>query len=145
MSVVTLGEIEFGHRVQQGEYAKNQEAYVRFVHQELPASLELTEDGITAYGEIRSRLFNKYAPREKRKRGMRPEQLTDLSTSLELGIQENDLWLCAQAVGHGMILVTNDKMARIREVSEGMKPVLLIQNWTRIGEAKLDRSLTGHD
>ena len=145
VSVVTLGEIEFGHRVQQGEYAKNQEAYVRFVHEELPASLELTEDAITAYGEIRSRLFNKYSPREKRKRGMRPEQLTDLSTSLELGIQENDLWLCAQAVGHGMILVTNDKMAHIRGVSEGMKPVLLIQNWTRVGEAKLDRSLTGHD
>ena len=69
---------------------------------------------------------------------MRPEQLTDLSTSLELGIQENDLWLCAQAVGHGLVLVTNDKMARIREVSKGMEPALLIQNWTHVGVASLD-------
>ncbi len=140
VSVVTLGEIEFGHRVQQGEFNKNQEAYSRFVHQELPVTLELTEDAVAAYGDIRARLFNKYAPGEKRKRGMRPEQLTDLSTSLELGIQENDLWLCAQAVGHDMVLVTNDKMARIHEASKGMEPALLVQNWTRDDGA----SLAGH-
>ena len=60
---------------------------------------------------------------------MRPEQLIDPITSRELGIQENDLWLCAQAVAHDMVLVTNDTMRRIREVSQGMQPALLIQNW----------------
>lgn len=140
VSVVTLGEIEFGYRVQPGDFTKNQEACMRFVHQELPASLELTDDATTAYGEIRARLFNKYAPREKRKRGMRPEQLMDMSTSLELGIQENDLWLCAQAIGHGMVLVTNDKMNRIHEATKGMKPALLVQNWTHDGVASIDSS-----
>ena len=138
VSVVTLGEIEFGHRVQTGDFATHEEAYIQFVHQELPARLELTEDAVTAYGEIRARVFNKFAPGEKRKRGMRPEQLTNPITSLELGIQENDLWLWAQAVGYGMVLVTNDKMARIREVSKGMEPALLIQNWTHVGVASLD-------
>ncbi len=145
VSVVTLGEIEFGHRVQVGDFAKKQEAYIRFVDQELPARLELTEDAVTAYGEIRSRLFNKYAPGEKRKRGMRPEQLIDPITSLALKIQENDLWLCAQAVSHGMVLVTNDRMHAIREVSKGMEPRLLIQNWTHAGEVILDDSVAGHD
>ena len=145
VSVVTLGEIEFGHRVQVGDFAKKQEAYIRFVRQELPARLELTEDAVTAYGEIRSRLFNKYAPGAKRKSKMRPEQLTDPITSLALTIQENDLWLCAQAVSHGMVLVTTDGMHAIREVSNGMEPRLLIQNWTRAGEVNLDDSFAGHD
>lgn len=138
VSVVTLGEIEFGHRVQTQDFAQKQEAYRRFVAQELPARLELTEDAVTAYGEIRARLFNKYAPGEKRLRRMRPEQLTHPITSLELGIQENDLWLCAQAVAHEMVLVTNDKMRHICEVSEGMELALSIQNWTRVGEVNIN-------
>ena len=116
VSVVTLGEIEFGRCVQTGDFAAKQEAYIRFVQQELPAKLELTEDAVAAYGEMRGRLFNKYAPGAKRKRKTRPEQLTDPISSLPLTIQENDLWLCAQAVGHGMVLVTNDKMHAIHEV-----------------------------
>ncbi len=138
VSVVTLGEIEFGHRVQPGDFAKRQEEYMRFVHQELPASLELTEDAVTAYGEIRARLFNKFAPGENRKPGLRPEQLIDPISSLALTIQENDLWLCAQAVGHDMVLVTNDRMTAIRDVSKGMEPALLVQNWTHVGGASLD-------
>jgi hypothetical protein len=35
-------------------------------------------------------------------------------------IQENDLWLCAQAVAHGMVLVANDRMTQIRTVATGM-------------------------
>ena len=64
---------------------------------------------------------------------MWPEQLTDPVTSLALQIQENDMWLCAQVVGYGMVLVTNDKMTAIRKVSKGMEPALLIQNWTQVG------------
>jgi len=138
VSVVTLGEIEFGHRVQVGDQSVHNEARLKFVGEQLPESWELTEDAVAVYGEIRSRLFNKFAPGEKRKPKMRPEQLVDPETSLNLQIQENDLWLCAQAVGHSMVLVTNDKMRAIREVSEGMEPALLMQNWTKVGEAKLD-------
>ncbi len=145
VSVVTLGEIEFGHRVQTGDFATKQDTYIRFVGQQLPDRLELTEDAVTAYGEIRSRLFNKYAPSEKRKPKMRPEQLTDPISSLALQIQENDLWLCAQAVSHGMVLVTNDRMCAIRKVCNSMKPGLLIQNWTHVGEVNLDDSSAGHD
>ena len=137
VSVVTLGEVEFGHRVQVGDSA-TQEAYLQFIREKFPVTLELLQDAVTAYGQIRSRLFNKYAPGEKRKPKIRPEQLVDPETSLNLQIQENDLWLCAQAVAHGMVLVTNDKMQPIRDVCDGMDPVLLIQNWTKVGEAKLD-------
>ncbi len=135
VSVISLGEIEYGHRAQKGDFAEKQEAFMRFVGQQLPVELDLTQDAVTAYGEIRSRLFDKYAPVDKRRKGMRPEQLTDPISSLALQIQEDDLWLCAQAVGHGMVLVTNDKMHAIHEVRDGIEPVLLMQNWTKDGEA----------
>jgi tRNA(fMet)-specific endonuclease VapC len=138
VSVISLGEIEFGHRVNSPPSPDVQTEYLRFVNEKFPVRLELTHDAVTAYGELRGRLFDKYAPREKRKPKMRPEQLIEPITSRELGIQENDLWLCAQAAAHSMVLVTNDAMRRIREVSLNMQPVLLIQNWTIPNAAKIE-------
>jgi tRNA(fMet)-specific endonuclease VapC len=138
VSVITLGEIEFGHRVNPPPNPDVQAEYLKFVSEQLPVPLEVTEDAAAIFGELRKRLFDAYAPGEKRKPKMRPEQLIDPITSKELGIQENDLWLCAQAVAHGMVLVTNDAMRRIREVSHGMQPALLIQNWTIPNAAKVE-------
>jgi len=130
ISAVTLGEIEFGHRVALAPDPAAQAAYAKFVQEELPQPFELSSDASAAYGDLRTRLFNKYAPAEKRKPKMRPEQLLDPVTAKELQIQENDLWLCAQACAHGMVLVTNDRMTKIRDVAAGMDPPLLVQNWT---------------
>lgn len=139
VSVVTLGEIEFGHRVALAPDPAAQAAYIKFVQEELPSPFELSSDATAAYGDLRTRLFinNKYAPGEKRKPKMRPEQLRDLVTAKELQIQENDLWLCAQAVAHGMVLVTNDRMTPIRDVALGMNPPLLTQDWTLPGAVSL--------
>lgn len=138
VSVITLGEIEFGHRVNPSPNPDVQAEYLAFVNEQLPDRWDVTEAAAVAFGELRKRLFDKYAPGEKRKQKMRPEQLIDPITSKELGIQENDLWLCAQAVGHDMVLVTNDGMRRIREVSQGMQPLLLIQDWTIPNAAKIE-------
>jgi tRNA(fMet)-specific endonuclease VapC len=130
MSVVSLGEIEYGHRVVLAPDPDAQAAYMAFVRQELPEALELSRDATEAYGELRAGLFNKFSPRKKRK-SMLPEQLVDPVTAKELGIQENDLWLCAQAIAHGIVLVTNDRMARIREVANSISAPLLTQNWAQ--------------
>lgn len=137
VSVITLGEIEFGHRVALAPDPAARAAYAKFVREELPDSLDVMADAVEAYGELRTRLFNKYAPRDRRKPKMRPEQLVDPATSKELQIQENDLWLCAQAVAHGLVLVTNDRMQPIRDVAPGMHLPLLVQNWTRLNSAAL--------
>jgi predicted nucleic acid-binding protein len=137
VSVVTLGEIEFGHRVALVPDPAAQAAYVKFVQEELPGPFELSSDAAAIYGELRTRLFHKYAPGDKRKPKMRPEQLLDPVTAKELQIQENDLWLCAQAMAHGMVLVTNDRMTQIRNVATGMNPELLVQNWTQPGTAQI--------
>lgn len=138
VSVVTVGEIEFGHRVALTPDLAAQAGYIKFIEEELPSYLELSSDAAIAYGDLRTRLFNKYAPNEKRKPKMRPEQLVDPVTAKELQIQENDLWLCAQAVAHDMIFVTNDRMNAIRDVASGMNPPLLIQNWVKANTALLN-------
>ncbi len=137
VSVITLGEIEFGHRVALAPDPALQAAYINFVRNQLPNPFDLSEDAVAAYGELRMRLFNKYAPGEKRKRKMLPEQLVDPATAKELQIQENDLWLCAQAIAHGMVLVTNDRMHVIRNVAAGMNPALVVQNWTTPNAASI--------
>lgn len=137
VSVITLGENEFGYRVNPSLSSSSKAEYFAFVTQRLGAALDVTKDTATAYGELRKRLFGK-VPKEKRRRKMRPEQLIDPITSRELGIQENDLWLCAQAVAHDMVLVTNDAMRPIRSASEGMQPALRIQNWAHPNTAKVE-------
>lgn len=135
ISVISLGEIEYGHRVAFPRDPKPQAAYMAFVRQELPEAFELSRDATEAYGELRARLFNKFAPSGKRLRKMLPEQLVDPTTAKELGIQENDLWLSAQAIAHGMVLVTNDRMTRIREVANAMNLSFSTQNWTQASTA----------
>lgn len=79
------------------------------------------------YGSLRASVFEKYAPNAKRRSGLRPAQLIDPVTSQELGIQENDLWIAAQALEYNLVFVTNDKMERMRDVCEELQ----IENWAR--------------
>ena len=137
VSVVTLGEIEYGCRSQVGQAPALAQERRRFLDQQLPECLEVSRDAVDSYGELRARLFEKYAPQVLRSRVRRPEQLIDPATSLSLGIQENDLWLCAQAMGHGLVLVTNDRMNRIRDAASSTSPPLLLQNWTRSDSASI--------
>jgi tRNA(fMet)-specific endonuclease VapC len=137
VSVITLGEINFGHRVASIPNPTTQAAYDRFVREKLPIPFELSADAAETYGDLRTRLFNKYAPGDKRKPKMRPEQLVAPVTAKELQIQENDLWLCAQAIAHRMVLVTNDRMRAIRDAASGMSPPLNLQNWTIAGDAQI--------
>jgi len=129
-SVVVLGEIEYGY-----ESAPHRREHVgkvlRFVQTQLPRILKVTLPTAQAYGQLRAALFDKYAPKKDRK-GLRPEQLTDPITSKELGIQENDLWIAAQALERNLVLVTDDKMDRIRTVAQKLK----LENWARTDNVK---------
>jgi len=125
ISAITLGEIEYGLQVARIDTLK-QEAFRAFISTNLPMVLDITKATRISYGSLRASVFEKYAPTEKRRRGLRPEQLIDPVTSRELGIQENDLWIAAQALEYNLVLVTNDKMDRIRDVCEDLQ----VENWT---------------
>ena len=125
VSVITVGEIEYGHRVKSPKLTEQQAEFLTFVDEVLPQRLAVTERYASPYGELRAKLFEKFAPRDKRRMGMRPEQLLDPETATSLGIQENDLWIAAQALERNLVLVTHDKMNRIREVADELR----VEDW----------------
>jgi tRNA(fMet)-specific endonuclease VapC len=125
ISAITLGEIEYGLQEARIDTLK-QETFRAFISANLPIVLDITKATRIYYGSLRASVFEKYAPNARRHRGLRPEQLIDPITSRELGIQENDLWIAAQALEYNLVLVTNDKMDRIRDVCEDLQ----VKNWT---------------
>lgn len=123
MSVVTRGEIEFGWRWENNVEA----AYRRFLEAKNPKLYDVDRHAAVEYGQLKAVVLRRYPPWGKQ--GGRPprlSQLVDPVTSEELGIDENDLWITAQAIVRNLVLVTNDKLARIREVA-GER--LRVENW----------------
>ncbi len=120
ISVITLGEIEYGHRCVSSSDSEPQAQFKKFVHEKFPVVLDIKPSTVKYYGELRAEVFKKFAPAESRRKGLRPEQLVDPASSQELGIQENDLWIAALAYEHNLVLVTHDKMIRVRDVASGM-------------------------
>jgi predicted nucleic acid-binding protein len=73
-------------------------------------------------------LFEKFGPKDRRINGRRPEQLIDPATSLQLKIQENDLWIVSQVITRDFTLVTNDT-ASLQPLLEVAGDELHIENW----------------
>jgi predicted nucleic acid-binding protein len=126
MSVITWGEIVYGHKVESLLELPIQAEYLRFIGSQGPMKFEVDMHAANKYGELRARLFNKYVA-EKDRHKLRPEQIVNPVTSKALGIQENDLWIAAQAITRNLTLATNDKLARIREVTGSD---LHVEDWT---------------
>ena len=84
---------------------------------------DITKHTTEPYSDIRAALFQKFSPKDKRGKMTKkqPVQLIDKTTATELGIQENDLWIAAIALYHKMVLVTDDRMNRIREVAPELR------------------------
>lgn len=122
ISIITWGEVAFGQK------GLIQTDYFQFINAKGPKTFNIDMHTANTYGTLRSILFDKYAPKGKRRKNLRPEQLVDPVTSLELGIQENDLWIAAQAITRNLTLITNDKLIRIRDVAGDD---LHIENWTK--------------
>jgi tRNA(fMet)-specific endonuclease VapC len=123
VSVVTLAEVEYGLRVAP-EIDRERQQMVRGNMAAFIGScgvLGIDRHVVEAYAELRSRLFRKYAPRDKRGR-LKAKVVPDLWERVPdklLGIQENDLWLASLAVERNYRLVTNDRMTHIVEVAGG--------------------------
>ncbi|MCF7853189.1 MAG: type II toxin-antitoxin system VapC family toxin [Candidatus Pacebacteria bacterium] len=116
VSAVTAGEVEYGIRCYP-KMPSEKKHLLRFVLDDF-LLLTITENTKAPYASIRAKLFENTI--KKGKKGMRPEQIVDPVTSLRLGVQENDIWITAQAVERGLTLVTHDrKMQRLWEAANG--------------------------
>ena len=107
ISIITWGEIAYGHFANPKEPTNKQTQYLEFIKSKGPITFDIDIHTANTYGEIRARLFEKFTDKEK-KSGLRPEQLIDPITSKELGIQENDLWIVAQALTRNLTFITKD-------------------------------------
>ena len=129
VSVVTLGEIEYGHRVAAVRDPAKQAAFARFVRQQCPVVLDMTPAAAEEYGELRAWLFNNCAPAHKKSKVKRAEELVDPSTGKELGIQENDIWIAAQAKAYNLVLVTHDSRGNFGKVLAQFAATLTAEDW----------------
>ena len=60
----------------------------------------IDETTATIYGQLKALLFNKFAPKERNKRRK--------TKMLDLGFDENDLWIAAIALQRNLIVVSAD-------------------------------------
>lgn len=128
VSAVSLGELEFGVELAEtlgGEAMPNLRSALREARN-YPV-LDITELTAVAYGELKSKLAVKYL--EKPLRRGRPrwlEDWIDKASGKKLGIDENDLWICAQARECGLVVVTADKgMRRIADADAAVRLELI--------------------
>lgn len=110
---VSLGEVEYGLQVSPGiDPARHRTVRNNLLQYQI---LDVDQHTGKLYGELRGELFRRYGTRDAhgRLKEKRPEDLLDRTTSQELGIQENDLWIVSVAVQYNLRFITRDKMERI--------------------------------
>jgi tRNA(fMet)-specific endonuclease VapC len=129
VSIVTLGEIEYGHRVAPAPDDVRQAEYSRFVREQFPQVLDLTSGVAEQYGALKAWLFDNCGPKARKSKLKRAEELVNPTTGKELGIDENDIWIAAQAKTHNFVLVTHDSRGNFGKVLEQFAPVLAVEDW----------------
>jgi tRNA(fMet)-specific endonuclease VapC len=129
VSVVTIGEIVYGHRVVGTPDAVKQREFETFVRDQCPEPLEITKHVGEPYGEMRAWLFNKFVDKKKRSHARRAEEMVDPTTARDLGVQENDIWIAAQAKTLNLVLVTHDSRGHFGELLRQFHPTLQVEDW----------------
>jgi predicted nucleic acid-binding protein len=97
-----------------------------------PEVLEPDKHTVAPYSDLRAELFKTYAPRDRKGRLTKkwPEDLFERTSAKELhGSQENDIWVASLAIQHNLILVTEDRMTPLAEVSKSLSDPLQITKW----------------
>ncbi len=128
ISVVTFGEIDFGWQWMNRAEDASALAYRRFIEAKSPKVFEVDRHTAAEYGRLKASLCDRYMPGQERNHACKLRQLVDPITSERLGVDENDLWIAAQAIVKNLVLITNDKLTRIREVAVDR---LQLENWAQ--------------
>lgn len=119
VSIVSLGEFEFGVRLAEAASSKRMIEYrERLKIVAAYAPLDITRHSAAVYAELRSSLalrVQRKANSQKLSRWL--EDWIDANSDKRLQIDENDLWIAAQAKERDLTLITNDRdMEVFREI-----------------------------
>jgi tRNA(fMet)-specific endonuclease VapC len=110
-SVITLGETECGHRRTTTTNPAQRANCIQWIASQFPHPLQVTRHTAAIYGELKAELFKNYPPRTKTRF---PDGCYDQASGAEIGVDENDLWIASQAIEHDLVLISSDRMKRIR-------------------------------
>lgn len=129
VSTVTMGEVEYGHRSATNPDAKKQAEYAKFIREQCPVALDITRHVAEQYGRMKAWLFKACEPKAGWSKKKRAEQLEYPATGHELQIDENDLWIAAQAMTHSLVLVTHDRRGNFGKVLTQFSASLRVEDW----------------
>lgn len=115
-SAVAIGEIWAGHEMTSGDAARRHQVK-HFLNLNLNAfTIAITDRTAPYYGDLLGRIWRFRPPP--------PGRSTDQHL-VDLGTHINDAWIVASAWEHGLVLLTTDSMAVIRQVV----PEVAFENW----------------
>ena len=123
VSTITLAELSFGKFLGHELSASKMQQLDQILENSSDYSiLEVGRNTSLAYGQLKANIAKKYLPKDvaqKFKRSRWLEDWVDKFSGKTLHVDENDLWLCAQAKERSMTLLTLDKkMKRIADADE---------------------------
>lgn len=126
VSTVALAELGFGTRLAAVIGKGNLPALDAILAEARTyAVLDLTHHTANAYADLKARVAQKYLAKALRKdRPKYIEEWVDKATGKKLGIDENDLWMCAQAKERDLVFVTAD--ARMKRIPDADSEVRLL-------------------
>ena len=106
---ITVGEIEYGLNAAPSPSTEAQ-AEMRRIVQSFPIVIDIDKHVGACYGDLRGKLFHKFAPRNKKGRARTKyvEEWLDPTTGKVLGVTENDVWIAALALEHEQSVVSRD-------------------------------------
>ena len=111
VSCITVAEIRFGARVDEASTGKTSPRTAQILKNlQVYPVLEVTRHTAGEYGELRTNIALTYLAgylRANRPRWI--ENWKDRVTGERLQIDENDVWICAQARERNLVLITTDK------------------------------------
>jgi predicted nucleic acid-binding protein len=126
VSTITLAELDYGIRIAElqgsshlSEYKKRLDIVREY------ASLDLTRYTSEVYAELKVRLAAKMQRKAGKKMPRWIEDWVELGSAKRLQIDENDLWICAQAKEHDLTMVTGDLDIRQLSLLDAELKILL--------------------
>ncbi len=125
LPVIALGEADVGFCLKGIDPNTARDELALFLKENGILVHEITKHTAHVYGSVKARLVKQYRPEGQKNRAKWPETWSHPVTGAELGIDECDIWIVAQAIERNFVLVTADKMARLREVITELR----VQNW----------------
>lgn len=131
IATATVAELEVGCCFQQKGRLESQAEIRKVIRANGLRILKFTSHTAAEYGVLKAALMRRYGREGLKKAAKWPEVWTSPVKGQPLGVDEMDLLVISHAIERNLVLVTSDKMKRIREALSEPYPGFRIENWAK--------------